>query len=75
MGSKLTEAECLQIALGITGSCLNAGFISSYILNTAEGEGKPFPTREERDEQARQVVEVLEGVVRKAQLAEMKDQG
>lgn len=69
--------ELLKIALGVTGCCLNAGFISSYILSTAEGEGKPIPTREERDAKARAVVEHLDDLVRKAQREQgvMNDRG
>ena len=75
MGSKLTEAECLQITLGILGSCKNAGFLNSYILQRELSNGKGILSIEETTEIARQVYEVQESAVRAAQLAEMKDQG
>ena len=73
--SKLTKAEALQISLGILGSCMNAGFLNSYILQRELSNGKGSLTIEETTEIARQVYEVMDDAVRKSQLAEMKDQG
>lgn len=68
--SKLSKAECLQITLGILGCCMNAGFLNSYILTRELNNGRPLLSIEETTEIARQVYEVMDDLVRKAQLAE-----
>lgn len=63
---KLTEAECLQITLGILGCCMNAGFLNSYILQRELSNGRKALSIEEATKMARQVYEVQDAAVKAA---------
>jgi hypothetical protein len=60
------DPELLQIALGLMGACMNAGFLQTYILQRNIGEGKGVLTIEEITKKATEVYEHLDYLVREA---------
>jgi hypothetical protein len=61
------DPELLQIALGVVGCCMNAGFLNSYILQRSISEGNGVISIEETTRIATAVYEQLDDLTRKAQ--------